>query len=102
MVPVADQNYEIWNCPNFCSMIIRGKSKLWINTRYSLLKINLHEQQACTLVKFSDIAKNWPFVTLIPVDPPLDPKTFDIRRIILKNWIRGLGVYENEKIAQHI
>ena len=71
MVPVADQNYEIWNCPIFCYMIIRGKSKLWINIKHSLLKINLHEQQACTFVKFSDIAKNWPFVTLIPVDPPI-------------------------------
>ena len=51
---------------------------------HSLLKINLHEKQAYTFVKFSDKAKNLPFVTLISVAPPLNPKTFDIRRIILK------------------
>ena len=68
-----------------CYIIITGKSKLWINTKYSLLKINLHEQQACTFVKFSNIDKNWPFVTLISVAPPLDPKTFDT-----KNYLKML------------
>ena len=77
MVPVADQNYEIRNCPIFCYIIIREKSKLRINIKNSLLKFNLHEQQACTFVKFSDIAINWPFVTLISDALPLDPKAFD-------------------------
>ena len=60
MVLVADQNYEIWNCPIFCYIIIRGESKLRINAKHSLFKINLHAQQVCTctFVKFSDTAKN--------------------------------------------
>ena len=44
------------------------------------------EQQAYTFVQFSDTAKKWHFCTLIIVNisvaPPLDPKTFYIRRII--------------------
>ena len=87
MVPVADQKYEIWNCASFCYIIIRGKSKLRINTKHSLLKINLHEQQACT------------FVTLISVAPPLDPKTFDKRRILSKCSKRR---YSKKKLDQRL
>ena len=101
MVPVAEQNSEIWNCPIFCYIIIGRKSKLRINTKHSLSKINLHEQQAYTFVKFSDIAKNLPFVTLISVAPPLGPKTFDTKNYlkmlltsVVKKMIRGWGVYE--------
>ena len=71
------------------------------------------EQLACTFVKFSDIAKKWPFVTLISVDPSLDPKTFDtmnylkmlLTSVVKTNWSE-VGAYmknmKNDKIAQHI
>ena len=36
----------------------------------------MHEQQAYTFVKFSDLAKNWLFCTPI-YTPPLDLKSFD-------------------------
>ena len=38
----------------------------------------MHEQQAYSFAQFSDIAKHG------TIAPPLDPKTFDTRRIILK------------------
>ena len=59
-----------------------------MHTKHSLLIIHLNEHHAYTFVQSSDLAKNWHFCTLIIVKifvaPPLDPKTFDIRRIILK------------------
>ena len=45
-----------------------------------LLIINLHEQQAYTVVQLSDLAKNWhfctPIIVNISIPQPLDPKTF--------------------------
>ena len=74
--------------------------------------INLHEQYVYTVVQFSDLAKNWQFCTPIIVNivihPPLDPKTFDIQRIVWnyskRLWLQKIGfevgAYVNyEKIA---
>ena len=48
----------------------------------------MNEQQAYTFFQSSDIAKNGNFCTLIIVNisliKPLDPKTFDIRKFIVK------------------
>ena len=64
--PVAD-HYERWNCTSFVIWIFRGKSKLYIYTKNSLLMINLHIKQAnkdvgpCTakfvllLIKINDV-----------------------------------------------
>ena len=63
-------------------MNILGKSSLCIYTKQSLLIINLHEQQASEFVQFSDLAKFWHFIIVnISVTPPLNPKTFDKRKI---------------------
>ena len=77
-----------------------------------MLTINLLEQKAYAFVQFSDLAKNWHFVTSIieniSIPPPLDPKMSDIQRIFLKRsrrmWLpkldRRLGAYVNfEKIT---
>ena len=50
--PVDEQIYEIWNCTFFVTGVFRGKSKLFIYTKLSLLIINLHEQQAYAFVQF--------------------------------------------------
>ena len=86
--PVTDQIYETWNFTIFVIWIIRGKSKLCIYTKHSLITIDLLEQLAGAFVQFSDLAKNWHFCTPINVNiskpPPLDPKIVDIQRIFLK------------------
>ena len=73
--PVADQIYEIWNRTIFVIWIIRGKSKLFIYTKHSLLTINFPEQ-AYAFVQFSDLAKNWhictPIIVNIYIPTPLD------------------------------
>ena len=64
---------------NFCDM----------NIKHSLLIINLHDQQADTFVKFSNLANNWhfctPFIINISISPPLDPKSFYIQRIFFNH-----------------
>ena len=76
--PVADQTYEMWNCSIFVILVFRGKSKMCIFTKHSLLIINLHEQKAYTFDQFSDLAKNWhfrpPINGNISIPPPLDQK----------------------------
>ena len=55
-------------------------------------KINLEEQQACTVVQLPYFAENGFFCTPIIVNifitPPFDPKTFVIQRI--KNHLKTL------------
>ena len=83
----------------FSYMNIRGKSKICIYTKHLLLIINLHEQQAYTVVQLSDLAKNWhfctPIIVNISIPQSLDPKTFDILRIFLKRfkhlWLQKLN-----------
>ena len=61
-------------------------------TIHSVLIINLHEQQAHTIVQYSDLAEKKHFRTTIFVNisvvKTLDLETFDIRRIILKQTKR--------------
>ena len=84
--PVVDQINETWNCTSFVILVFRKKSQLCIYTKHSSLIISLHEQQTHTFVQFSKLAKKWHFCTLIIVNiskpSPLNPKRFDIQRIL--------------------
>lgn len=44
--PVADHNYEIWNCAISVIWIFRGKSRLSMYNKHLLSVISLHEQNA--------------------------------------------------------
>ena len=59
-----------------------------------MLIINLNEQHAYKFFQSSDIAKDWHFCTLIIVNisvaPPLDPKTFDIKKNHLKTFLTSV------------
>ena len=61
----------------FFIWIFRGKSILCIHTKHSLLIINLHEQQAYTVVQRTDLAKSLhfctPFNVNISIPRPLNP-----------------------------
>ena len=72
----------------FVIRVCRRKSKLRINTKYSSLVINFMNKRHA-FVQFSYLAKNWHFCTPIIncqyfYTPTLDPKSFDIQRILWK------------------